>query len=83
MLNGVYYDSGKIVASDGHILAAVRQDYPGEREGLIFDKNGCTIDSIYPNYLRVIPDTEVWPSYAIDFQKAREIIRRSKAWATA
>ena len=81
VLNGVFYDKGNIVASDGHILAVIRQDYPGEREGLIFDKNGCTIDSIYPNYSRVIPETGGWPSYAIDFQKAREIIRQSKAWA--
>ena len=82
VLNGVFYDSGKIVASDGYILAAVSQDYPGEREGLVIDKNGCKIDYCrYPNYLRVIPDTEGWPSYKIDFQKAREIIRQSKAWA--
>lgn len=81
VLNGVFYDKGNIVASDGGVLAMIRQDYPGEREGLVIDKNGCTIDSIYPNYSRVIPDTEGWPSYKIDFPKAREIIRRSKAWA--
>ena len=81
VLNGVFYDKGNIVASDGGVLAMISQDYPSEREGLIIDKNGCTIDSIYPNYLRVIPETEGWPSYKIDFQKAREIIRRSKAWA--
>ena len=82
VLNGVFYDKGNIVASDGHILAAVRQDYPGEREGLVIDKNGCNIDYCrYPNYLQVIPETDDWPSYKIDFQKAREIIRRSKAWA--
>lgn len=81
VLNGVFYDKGNIVASDGRILAVVRQGYPGEREGLVIDKNGCTIEGRYPNYLRVIPDAEGWPSYAIDFQKAREIIRRSKAWA--
>ena len=81
VLNGVFYDKGNIVASDGILLAAVRQDYPSEREGLIIDKNGCTIEGRYPNYSRVIPETGGWPSYKIDFQKAREIIRRSKAWA--
>ena len=84
VLNGVFYDKGNIVASDGKVLAMIRHDYPGEREGLVIDKNGCNIDYCrYPNYLRVIPDTEGWPSYKIDFQKAREIIRRSKAWAKA
>lgn len=82
VLNGVFYDRGNIVASDGKLLAVIRQDYPGEREGLVIDKNGCNIDYCrYPNYLRVIPETAGWPSYTIDFQKAREIIRRSKAWA--
>ena len=80
-LCGVYYDKGNIVACDVRILAVIGHDYPSEREGLIIDKNGCTIEGRYPNYLRVIPETEGWPSYAIDFQKAREIIRRSKAWA--
>lgn len=81
VLSGVFYDKGNVVASDGKLLAAIRQDYPGEREGLVIDKNGCTIEGRYPNYSRVIPETEGWPSYTIDFQKAREIIRRSKAWA--
>lgn len=82
VLSGVFYDKGNVVASDGNLLAVIRQDYPGEREGLVIDKNGCTIDYCrFPNYLRVIPDAEGWPSYTIDFQKAREIIRRSKAWA--
>lgn len=83
VLSGVFYDKGNVVASDGKLLAVIRQDYPGEREGLVIDKNGCAIESRYPNYLRVIPDAEGWPSYRIDFQKAREIIRRSKAWAKA
>lgn len=84
VLSGVYYDKGNIVASDGEVLAIIRQDYPGEREGLVIDKTGCNIDYCrYPNYLRVIPETEGWPSYRIDFQKAREIIRQSKAWAKA
>ena len=81
VLNGFFYDKGNIVASDGGVLAMIRQDYQSEREGLIIDKNGCTIEGRYPNYLRVIPETDGWPCYAIDFQKAKEIIRRSKAWA--
>ena len=82
VLSGVFYDKGNIVASDGTILAIVRHDYPSEREGLVIDKNGCNIDYCrYPNYLRVIPETEGWPSYKIDFQKAREIISQSKTWA--
>lgn len=82
-LTGVYYDNGNVVACDGYILAAVKQEYPAEREGLIIDKNGEKIDAKYPNYKGVFPLTEGWPEYQIDFAQVREITKRSKAWAKA
>ena len=82
-LTGVYYDNGTVIASDAHILAAVKQEYPAEREGLIIDKNGEKIDAKYPNYKGVFSCAEGWPSYKIDFAKVRNILKRSKAWAKA
>ena len=82
-LRGVFYDNGNLVASDGRVLAVIKSDYPSEREGLIIDKNGQTINAKYPNYKSAFPCTEVWPAYQIDFAKVRDIIKRSKAWAKA
>lgn len=83
ILAGVYYDNGQIVATNGHMWAAIKSDYPSEREGLVIDKNGKEIKGKYPNVKNVIPSTEGWSEHQIDFAKVCEIIQRSKAWAKA
>lgn len=82
-LRGVYYDNGNLVASDGCILAVIKNEYPAEYEGRIIDKAGKDIKLKYNNYRCVIPIAEDWPTYKIDFAQVREIIKRSKAWAKA
>lgn len=83
-LRGVYYDNGNVVASDGHILAIVKSDYDTEREGQIITSDGQVLEGYkYPNYKGVIPTTDGWPTYNIDFAKVRDIIKRSKVWAKA
>lgn len=55
VLRGVYFDEGKLIASDGRTLIIVKQEYPREYEGKIIDKKGDEIEGYYPLYKRVIP----------------------------
>ncbi len=55
VLRGVRYENGAAVASDGHVLLAVKTDYPKEYEGKTIDKNGNPIEGRFPNWKSVIP----------------------------
>lgn len=84
VLTGVYYDNGNVVATDGYILAVIKQDYEATREGQIITSDGHVLEAYkYVNYKGVIPTTDGWSAYNIDFAKVRDIIKRSKAWAKA
>ena len=52
---GVYHDNGKMVATNGNILAIVRADYDHEKEGKIINRNGSKMAGTFPAYERVIP----------------------------
>lgn len=59
VMTGVYHDSGYKIASDSHILIALKEDYPIELEGQIMLKNGELLDkegNKYPNWRKVIPE---------------------------
>lgn len=56
VMNGVYYDQGYKVASDGHILLAVKEPYDKSLEGKIEAKDGSFTEGRYPNWRSVLPN---------------------------
>ena len=82
-LNCVFHDSGFKVASDSHILIALKEEYAPELEGRLMKKDGVllTEDTKYPKWRDVIPDPErngMIP-VVLDFAKVREIENDFKA----
>jgi hypothetical protein len=72
----VYHDSGFKVASDGHILIAVKEDYDPSLEGRLMLKNGTLASENeyrYPKWRNVIPNTELMEMVPakIDFDKLK------------
>jgi hypothetical protein len=58
LMTGVYHDNGFKVASDCHILVAIKDDYDeSELGGRVLKKDGTILtDGIYPNWRAVIPE---------------------------
>lgn len=57
IMTGVFHDNGFKVASDCHILVAIKDDYDvSELEGKVVGKDGAFIEGKYPNWRGVIPD---------------------------
>lgn len=54
-LESVKHENGKIYASNGYILAMVECDYPEEREGKSYEKNGSLVTNNNTKYESVIP----------------------------
>ena len=72
----VYHDNGFKVASDSHILVAVKEDYDPSLEGRLMLKNGTLApenEYRYPKWRDVIPNTELMDmvSVKIDFDKLK------------
>lgn len=44
-MNGVFHDNGNKVASDCHILIAIKEDYPAEYEGAVLLKDGSYVET--------------------------------------
>lgn len=85
-LMGVYHDNGFKVASNLHILIAIKDEYNPELEGRILMKDGELLDedAKYPNWKSVIPDLESrkFPKMCevvkIDFDKWAELYKGYK-----
>lgn len=79
----VLHDSGFKVASDAHILIALKEEYSEDMEGKLLKKDGTieTENTKYPNWRSVIPDPqqEEWVSVKLDFDKIRDFERDFKA----
>lgn len=56
-MEGVYYNEGKQVVSDGHQIMVLNEKYDEDLEGKIIDKNGEEIKLVYPKYQTVIPNS--------------------------
>lgn len=56
-MEGIYHDGGYKVASDGHILVWVKEEYPEGQEGRILKKDGSLLSegTVYPRWRTVIP----------------------------
>ena len=71
----VYHDSGFKVASDGHILVALKEEYDPELEGKLIKKDG-TIETQFTNYPKwrdVFPNPQltVMAPVKLDFEKIK------------
>lgn len=57
IMTGVFHDNGFKVASEGHILVAIKEEYDrNELEDKILGKDGAFIEGNYPKWRSVIPD---------------------------
>lgn len=79
----VFHDSGFKVASDSHILIALKEEYAPEMEGRLMKKDGILLDedTKYPKWRDVIPNPELngMIPVVLDFAKIREIEKDFKA----
>lgn len=79
----VFHDSGFKVASDSHILIALKEEYAPELEGRLMKKDGVLLneDTKYPKWRDVIPNPEMTKmrTVVLDFAKIREIEKDFKA----
>ena len=68
----VHHEDGYKVASDSHLLVAVKDDYPEDLEGKNIDKKGGEYEGNYPKWKLVFPsekqDADA-QDYRIDFDK--------------
>lgn len=71
---GVYHADGLKVATDGHVLAVIKSEYPDEQEGKIIDKKSCVINERFPFYKGAIPSLFKSKKHSIDLQKFKEAI---------
>ena len=86
VMMGVYHDNGFKVASDCHILIAIKDEYDvSELEGRVLKKDGTLLKEEdgykYPNWESVIPDLKNKKSEVvkIDFDKWAELYKGYKA----
>ena len=79
----VFHDSGFKVASDSHILIALKEEYDPELEGRLMKKDGVLLneEAKYPKWRDVIPNPELngMIPVVLDFVKIREIEKDFKA----
>ena len=58
VLNGIFHDNGNVVATNGHILLVVKEEYDPIYEGKSISKAGTVIEGRFPNWKAVIPKFE-------------------------
>lgn len=58
MLSHIAHENGFLYASNGHILAKVKADYPAEREGRAFSETGSSEKSTVPYERMILPNRE-------------------------
>jgi len=69
-MEGIYYNDGKQVVSDGHQLLVLNEKYDEDLEGKIIDKNGEECAGVYPKYMMVLPETlDDYEPTEIDIEK--------------
>ena len=58
-MQGIFYEDGFAIATDGRVLIKQKTSYPSEFEGKIIDPaNGKEIEGHFPNYKNVFPAKE-------------------------
>lgn len=78
---GVFHDAeNKVaVATNTHALIVSKRDYVECEESHIVDKNGDEIQGRYPDYKRVMPDTDECLLYDVDREKVKRILTEYRA----
>lgn len=81
---GVYHDEGWRVASDLHIMVAIKETYADEYEHKILCKDGSFVeDGKYPNWRSIIPDGKDYEEYEFDPQAFYSWIEQKRTeWKT-
>lgn len=80
---GVFQDEGWRVASDMHIMVALKETYPEEYEHKILRKDGSFVIGKYPNWRSIIPDGKDYEEYEFDAQKFYDWISEKRTeWKT-
>jgi len=81
MLSHIAHERGFLYASNGHILAKVKVDYPAEREGRAFSETGSSEKSTVP-YERTIPPNREKDIYLSDEEVERLKVASKNVWRT-
>lgn len=69
-MEGIYYDNGSQVVSDGHQILVLKEKYDADLEGKIIDKKGEECEGVYPNYKSVLPQSlDDYEAHDIDVEK--------------
>lgn len=77
-ITGIYHDKGYVIATDGHILAKIKNEYPEELEGKIITKSGEEVKMPYPPYERVIHDFDEMTDISVNKQKVIDSVKQCK-----
>ena len=81
MLSHIAHENGFLYASNGHILAKVKADYPAEREGRAFSETGSSEKSTVP-YEGTIPLNREGDVYLPE-EKVKDLMAAAKnTWRT-
>ena len=80
-LQGVYYNNGDIVATDGYLLVVLQnQKYNPTYEGKIIGKSGEIFEGKYPNYRGIKPaNLDNYVLTQFDYGRLEEINKSDKA----
>lgn len=81
MMGCVYHTEGLKVASDSHILVALKEDYDPELEGKAVKYDGSFPDGKYPNFRSIKPTDfkKTHTANEFDFEKFDEFVRDAKS----
>ena len=78
-MNGVYFDKGKMIATNGHLLVVLtNKTYPKMLEGRILKKDGVIINARFPKYEKARPD-KISQIAQVDIQAVHGAMRKIKA----
>lgn len=80
VMQGIYHDNGFKVASDEHVLVAVKSDYDEALEHHVIGRDGRDILGKYPRWNVILPtDNEDTRTWEIDTAKVYDLLRAQKA----
>ena len=79
VMSCIFHDSGYKVASEGHYLVAVKDEYPETFEGKCLRKDGKFTDGVYPNWKSVCK-LEQFDCFddVFDLGRAQQIVKEFK-----
>lgn len=79
VMNGVFHDQGYKVASDCHVLVAVKEAYDEALEHHILGRTGDDIIGKYPMWQSIFPQEVKGEKFEIDSEKVYELLKAVKA----